>query len=130
MRNYLRSPRIENGTFIVDRRGTILGFDHAMETLTGWPAIEVVGRDKNVCGALSTDREIDASLHPGPLYEGRIPVPGRCQSLTLQLNCRDGRSVEAEAVAERLDGPGERARVTVLRVLTLSAESDARSTIT
>lgn len=127
MRNYIRSPRVEQGTFIVDRNGTILGFDHAMETLTGWQAIEVVGRDKNVCGALATDRGDKASLCSGPLYEGRIPVSGRCQSMTLQVNCRDRRWLEAEAVAERLDGPGERARVTLLRVLTMSAENDARS---
>jgi diguanylate cyclase (GGDEF)-like protein len=49
--------------------------------------------------------------------------------MTLQLNCRDGRWLEAEAVSERLEGPGERARVTVLRVLTLSAENDVRSSI-
>ena len=68
MRNYIRSPRVEQGTFIVDRNGTVLGFDHAMETLTGWQAIEVVGRDKNVCGALATDRGDKASLCSGPLY--------------------------------------------------------------
>jgi len=129
MKNYIRGPRIENGTFIVDRRGTILGFDHAMETLTGWPAIEVVGRDKNVAGTLATDRGEATSLCTGPLYEGQIPVSGRCQSLTLQINCRDRRWLEAEAVSERLEGPGERARVTVLRVLTRSAENDVRSGI-
>ena len=107
MRNYLRSPRLEHGTFIVDRRGTILGFDHAMETLTGWPAIEVVGRDKSMLGALSTDRGEDAALHTGPLYEGQIPVTGRSQSLTLQINCRDRRWLEADAVSERLEGPGD-----------------------
>jgi diguanylate cyclase (GGDEF)-like protein len=118
-----------HGTFIVDRRGTILGFDHAMETLTGWPAIAVVGRDKNVCRTLASDRGEDASLRTGPLYEGQIPVNSRCQSLTLKISCRDGRTLEAEVVAERLDGPGERARVTVLRVLTLSAESEASAGI-
>jgi diguanylate cyclase (GGDEF)-like protein len=129
MRNYLRAPRVEQGTFIVDRKGTILGFDHAMETLTGWSAIEVVGRDKSACGSLATDRGEEAPLCAGPLYEGQIPVTGRCQSMTLQINCRDRRWLEAEAIAERLDGPGDRARVTVLRVLTRSAEDEGRTGI-
>jgi diguanylate cyclase (GGDEF)-like protein len=113
----------------VDRKGTILGFDHAMETLTGWPAIEVVGKDKNVCGTLAMDRGDEPSLLTGPLYEGHIPVTGRCQALTMRINCRDRRWLEAEAVSERLQGPGDRARVTILRVLTLSAESDVRSEV-
>jgi diguanylate cyclase (GGDEF)-like protein len=129
MRNHIRGLVQDHGTFIVDRRGTILGFDHAMETLTGWPAIEVVGRDKNSLGALSTDRDEDGPLYTGALYEGQIPVGGRSQSLTLQINCRDRRWLEADAVSERLDGPGERARVTILRVLTRSAENSARSSI-
>ena len=40
----------------MDRRGTILGFDQGMEQLTGWPAVEVVGRNKSLGGPLVPDQ--------------------------------------------------------------------------
>ena len=112
--------RTELGSFIVDRRGTVLGFDHAMEALTGWPAVEVVGRNKETCGRLAVENG-EAAIPGAPLYQGQVRVDTCRQRLTLKLGCRDGRLLETDAVAERLEGPGGRARVTVLAVLTLSA---------
>jgi diguanylate cyclase (GGDEF)-like protein len=97
-----------------------------MELLTGWPAIEVVGRDRNLCASLAASKDDDARLPAGPLYEGEVPVNVRGQLLSLQVHCRDGRVLEVEAVSERLDGPGDRALVTILRVLTISAVNDSR----
>ena len=51
MRDHLRDSRGELGSFIVDGDNTILGFDLGMELLTGWPAMEVVGRPKHRCGS-------------------------------------------------------------------------------
>ncbi len=39
-----RRGRSDYGSFILDCQGTILGFDQGIESLTGWPAVEVVGR--------------------------------------------------------------------------------------
>ena len=39
-----RAPSSQYGALIIDRRGTILGFDRAMETLTGWPAVDDQGK--------------------------------------------------------------------------------------
>ena len=118
--------RTELGSFIVDRRGTVLGFDHAMEALTGWPAVEVVGRNKDICGRFAVENG-EAALTGAPLYQGDVRVDACRQRLTLKLGCRDGRLLETEAVSERLEGPGGRARVTVLTVLTLSAADRNRA---
>jgi diguanylate cyclase (GGDEF)-like protein len=95
------------GSFIVDRRGTILGFDQALEDLTGWPAVEIVGRNKEF-GRV-------------PIYDGNISMMEHRRSLKLTLHCQDGRTLEVEAIANRMAGPGDRMLVTVLRVMALSA---------
>jgi diguanylate cyclase (GGDEF)-like protein len=110
------------GSFIIDRRGTILGFDQALEDLTGWPAVEIVGRNKEF-GTV-------------PLYSGEIPMMEHRRSLKLTMNCQDGRSLEVEAIANHMAGPGDRMLVTVLRVMALSAgdgsgqEQDRRDPLT
>ena len=48
MKEFRQSRRSSFGSFIVDGRGTILGFDQALEDLTGWPATDVVGRHKDL----------------------------------------------------------------------------------
>ena len=59
------------GSFLVDSRGILLGFDLKMEALTGWAAVEVVGRHKDLAGARDSSRGYEAvSLRP--LYEGPI----------------------------------------------------------
>lgn len=123
------------GSFIVDRRGTVLGFDLGMESLTGWPAVEVVGRNKEETRTQS-DGTGDSKTITLPLYTGSIPIPADSQRLELRLQCRDGRSVDVEAVAERLNGGGDRVTVIVHRVLARSAvaaaarEHDARDALT
>jgi diguanylate cyclase (GGDEF)-like protein len=100
----------------VDRRGTILGFDLAMEELTGWPAVHVVGRNKE--------------LNPNrPLYDGDIELSGERRNLTLTLHARDGRTLEAEASATRLHGPGERTLVTIFKIMARSAGDTAREDV-
>jgi uncharacterized protein (TIGR02266 family) len=44
-------------------------------------------------------------------------VPLRSIAVDLRLRCRDGATLDVEALATRLPGPGERVSVTVLRVL-------------
>jgi uncharacterized protein (TIGR02266 family) len=104
-----RAREIASGAFIVDRRGTVLGFDQGMEQLTGWPATIVVGMHKDMgCGHSNSY----------PLYEGTLTgsdSPGRGREL--RLYCRDGSGVLAEVSIERLEGPGERLLVKVLGVL-------------
>jgi diguanylate cyclase (GGDEF)-like protein len=112
MKEFNRIRSSDCGSLIIDRRGTILGFDLAMEELTGWPAIRIVGRNKDLAGA--------------PLYSGEIPTDGERRNIELTLNCRDGRILDVEAVARKLEGPGERTLVRVLRILSLSTpESEA-----
>jgi diguanylate cyclase (GGDEF)-like protein len=116
MKELRRSRHSGRGSFIVDRQGTILGFDEELEILTGWQALQVVGRQKDHClgsGAGS----------PVALYAGDVPMIAGTRTLDLTLNCRDGRRLEVEAVTNRLTGPGERAQITILRVLASSASS-------
>ncbi len=102
----LGSPRSPLGAWIVDRQGTLLGFDEGLESLTGWPSVEVVGRDNSMGG------------HPGgPFYEGEIPAELPAAACEFVLRCRDGRRIGIESEIERLAGPGERVLVRVLRVL-------------
>ncbi len=106
------------GSFIVDHRGRILGFDQAMEHLTGWPATDVVGRDKNVVGGGGGVS----------LYEGELESWGTAGHVDLALYCRDGRQLEVEAVTEALRGGARQTLVTVLRIVALSTNGCARST--
>jgi diguanylate cyclase (GGDEF)-like protein len=98
---------------ILDDHGTVLGFDEGMEALTGWSGVSVVGLDKDRIGG-------PGGGAPNRLYDGKIDIPRSTSSLLLRLHARDGRAVDVEAIARRLPGPGERAQVTVLRVLARS----------
>ena len=117
MKEFLRG-RSHYGSFIVDGRGTILGFDQALEELTGWPAIEVVGHGKDL--NLAPEPGSAAAMRTVPLYDGQIPMTERAGNLMLFLNCRDGRRLDVEAMTRELEGPGDRLHVTVLRVLASS----------
>ena len=125
MKEFRRSRRSSFGSFIIDGNETILGFDQALEELTGWPAIEVVGRHKDLKGLLpqsSVDR-------PAPLYDGRMPLEPLPANIEVRLNCRDGRGLDVEALFRPLNGPGERMLITVLRVLASSAGTATSSEV-
>ncbi len=112
--------RAELGSFIVDSHGTILGFDPAMELLTQWPAVEVVGQHKD----LSLSSGFEERIHPvatHPLYDGEIPVRPMPSNVELTLYSKDGTRIDVETSVTRLDGPGDRMMVTVLRMLARSA---------
>ena len=101
-------------------RSTILGFDQALEGLTGWPAIETVGRNKQLGRSLSTDRSTGRPLGSVPLYDGDLPPVSNSRTLELTLHCRNGRAIQVEALVQRLGGQGERLLVTILRTLSRS----------
>jgi len=118
MREFSRVRCADCGSFIVDRRGTILGFDLALEELTGWPAVQVVGRHKDLARSMRAEEEGRTSrIVCAPFYDGEIGLSGQQGNLSLTLNCRDGRTLDVEAAATRLGGPGERMLVQVLRVM-------------
>jgi diguanylate cyclase (GGDEF)-like protein len=130
MSTVTRTRRTEHGAFIVDRSGTILGFDQAMEGLTGWPAIDIVGRNKQLGRSLTRGAGAERQFGTISIYEGEIPLISGSKTLELTLHCRDGRVLQVEASAQRLDGPGERLLVTVLRILARSpgkSPSEARN---
>lgn len=116
----VRSREAEGGSFIVDRLGTVLGFDEGMERLTGWPAVEIVGRHKDQAGYSDSDGQEHPRTSPVPIYEGEIAVPDGSQTLELRLRCRDGCTVDVDAEATLLPGRGERVKIRVRRVLTRS----------
>jgi uncharacterized protein (TIGR02266 family) len=100
------------GAFIVDRAGIVLGFDGRMERLTGWPAVDVVGRPKDM-------------QHPaGSLYDGEIPTGSGARRIELRLHCKDGNTLDVEASIERLYGRGERVAVRALKLLSFSGDSE------
>lgn len=113
------------GSFIIDDKGIILGFDQMMETLTGWPAMDVVGHSKEI--------HLDPGGARGPglvsvsLFDGDLKCSASREQRSMVFNCRDGGRIEVEIVAEPLAGPGKRTMVRTLRVLssTAPAPSDA-----
>lgn len=107
------------GSFLVDSRGILLGFDLKMEALTGWPAVEVVGRHKDLAGARDSSRGY-AAVSLRPLYDGPIPANAEPDGFDLRLHCRDGRTLDVHARVRHLGGPGSRASVTIDRVLARS----------
>jgi diguanylate cyclase (GGDEF)-like protein len=111
------------GSLIVDRAGTVLGFDRQLEILTGWPAIEVVGRSKNLLRPTRGDESDPTTMRTIPLYEGEVPIVTRPQTVELALHCLDGRRLEVEALVSRIADRGEHVLVTLLRVLSRSAET-------
>jgi diguanylate cyclase (GGDEF)-like protein len=118
MTEVLRGRRSAFGSFIVDGRDTILGFDEAIEALTGWPAVDVVGRPKEL--GLPGVR-FSPSAPRVPLFVGSVREDSAAGNLALALNCRDGRRLDVEVLRRPLNGPGDRLLVTVLRVLSSSA---------
>ena len=129
-----RSRDSIGGSFIIDDRGIILGFDQMMETLTGWPAMDIVGHSKEI--------HLDPGGARGPglvnvsLYDGELKSSANREQRSLVFNCRDGGRIEVEIVAEPLAGPGHRTMIRTLRVLSSSAStptddaSDGRDTLT
>jgi len=104
------------GSFLLDRWGTILGFDEGMERLTGWPAVRLVGKDKR-----ATERIGSTAAADQPLYEGDIAIPKTTEIAILRLHTRTGRVLKVDAEVRRIPGSGDRAQVTILRVLARSA---------
>ena len=100
MTTLTRSRQAENGAFIVDRSGTILGFDQALEGLTGWPATEMVGRNKQLGRTLSPGINSERPLGNVSLYDGDLPEVTTSRSLELTLHCRNGRAIQVEAFIE------------------------------
>ncbi len=115
-------PHVGSGSFIVDRTGAVLGFDQGMEVLTGWQAAEVVGNHKKLQRVVDAGPQGAAQVVTVPLFEGALDLPpSGVATQQLRLNCRDRASLLAEAVVERMGGPGERKLVKVLRVLARTA---------
>ena len=105
VRDAARDHGLDTGSFLIDDRGTIVGFDSRMERLTGWTASEVVGV-----------RSGSPVLASGPI--GRILG----DSLDVTLRCKDGSLLEVEAGLARGAGRGGHAAVSVLRVVSRSEE--------
>jgi diguanylate cyclase (GGDEF)-like protein len=94
----------DGGSFLVDRHGTIVGFDGGMERLTGWTAADVVGRS---AGA--------PILAQGPF------IPALEQDVAeIALLARDGNVLDVEVSVVRCDGAAGRYTVTVGRVVARS----------
>ncbi len=118
-----RDRRADNASFILDTGGTILGFDQGMEDLTGWPAVEVVGRAGPLVLTMSSrdpGNPVATAIPPGAQL---LDADEDAARLGLTLGCRDGRTVEVEAEAIRFPGASGRTTVTVLRVLARSGAS-------
>lgn len=108
------------GSFIVDANGTVLGFDQGMEDLTGWPAIEVVGRSRPLVLAIARPDAAEPSAAIRPGGGALIDSDADSARIVLRLACREGQVVEVEAEALRLPGSGGRTTVSILRVLAQS----------
>src|SRR5262249_56882771 len=98
----MRHERVQaGGSFLIDAKGTIVGFDGDMERLTGWTAAEVVGR-------LAAARLLaEATFDPGKARE----------TVELALVGRDGHQVDVEATVTQSAAAPNRYTVSVLRVV-------------
>ena len=126
MKEFGGSHRTDHGSFIVDGKGMILGFDEGMERLTDWPAIEVVGNHKDLRPSSRTEELRRGPSRALPLYDGHIPVGRHSKTFRMALNCRNGRRLDVQCSVRQLNGTGERMAVTVLRVLARSAKTSDR----
>src|SRR5262245_10153686 len=91
----------DGGSFLVDRQGTIVGFDGGMERLPGWTAADVGGR---------------AAGAPILLQGAFIPaLTGDVAEIVLLA--RDGTVLDVEVSVVRCEGAGDRYTVTVVRVV-------------
>jgi diguanylate cyclase (GGDEF)-like protein len=89
------------GSFLIDAKGTVIGFDGEMERLTGWTAADVVGR---VAGSR--------------LLAGGGFDPATCgEAAELALCCRDGHVLDVEVSVTSGEGAVNRYTVTVHRVV-------------
>ena len=108
-----------NGSFIIDGKGMVLGFDEAMEALTGWNAASVVGHGhrSRSAGLLAEHRGAD---NRPLLFSGTVEIPAENGTTLLRIHCHDGSSLDVEATVRRLAGKGQRAQITVQRVVARS----------
>ena len=91
----------DGGSFLVDRHGTIVGFDGGMERLTGWTAADVVGRSAGV-----------------PIFVQGPFIPALEHDVVeIALLARDGNVLDVEVSVVRCEGAGDRYTVTVARVV-------------
>ena len=91
----------DGGSFLVDRHGTIVGFDGGMERLTGWTAADVVGRSAGV-----------------PIFVQGPFIPALEHDVAeIALLARDGNVLDVEVSVVRCEGAGDRYTVTVARVV-------------
>jgi len=100
------------GSFLIDAKGTIVGFDGEMEKLTGWNAADVVGR---LAGARLL---VDGVFDPATAND----------SAELALFCRDGHVLDVEVSASQGEGEVNRFTVSVLRVVS-RAEAGRPATV-
>ncbi len=91
----------DGGSFLVDRQGTIVGFDGGMERLTGWTAADVVGRSAGV----------------PILLQGAFAPDFEQEVADIALLARDGTVLDLEVSVARCEGSGDRYTVTVGRVV-------------
>jgi len=106
----MRHERVQaGGSFLIDAKGTIVGFDGDMERLTGWTAPEVVGR-------LAGARLLAGAFDPAKARE----------TVELALLGRDGHVLDVEATVAQSAAAPNRFTVSVLRVVS-RAESGRRS---
>ncbi len=94
------------GAFLADGNGTVLGFDRGMEDLTGFAALEVVGK-RSPLGSL-------------PLADG-VDDESSAAPREIRLTGRDGTLLDVEAEITRAALGGDRFTVRILRVIARSA---------
>jgi diguanylate cyclase (GGDEF)-like protein len=115
-----KRTRRARGSFLVDGRGVVLGFDAGMEDLTGRAAVQVVGRHKDAADPASQMETPGQFAASPPLYEGAVGIPAESEVQDLILYGHDGRAIYVEARVSRLSGSGERVAVEILDVLARS----------
>lgn len=114
----IRGRSAGHGSFIMDARGAIVGFDTGMEALTGWSAVEVVGggRDSSRLIGLASDEPGGERQGDPNVTQAALRSAGPA-TLDLRLTCRDGKVIEVEAMAVPDQAAADRITVSILRVL-------------
>ena len=115
-----------NGSFIIDGKGMVLGFDEGMEVLTGWNAAAVVGHGHRSRSGSRLSEHRGADTQP-QLFSGTVEIPKEEATTLLRVHCRDGQALDVEAIVRRLAGQGQRAQITIQRVVARSGPDEGEA---
>ena len=115
--------QIGNGVILFDDENTILYFNRAMETISGWPREEVLGRNLGMLAPAAMRERYNTRLYPG--------ASNRVQELAasphdIQLIRKDGSTCWISVNLSRVSNGGRTLHMTLISDVTARRQTQAR----